>query len=229
MLLAAQSPPPGGKGHLVFLPVVSSGRRTTYYVSPNGDDDNPGTQTLPWRSVSKAVAEAIAGDTMIFQDGTYECEGQDGWNDGKPGQPITFKAENSRAAIWHLSEPGWLVELNDDRYINFEGLALRGNQPFDSSRHVTLETCDHISFEDCLIYDTTGNGVQMEDSSDISFRNCEFRNENATSHKDGILITTGTTSTKPSSGGPAPGHTSESGSTSTPLTSKSTTTIYRDL
>jgi hypothetical protein len=189
-LLAAKLPQQGGGGYVVFLPVIPF-ERTIFYVSPDGDDNNPGTRARPWRSVSKAVEEAEAGDTVIFQDGTYECRGQDGWNDGKPGRPITFKAENSLAAIWHLSEPGWLIELNDDRYINFEGLVLRGNQSFDLSRHVTLGTCDHISFEDCLIYDTTGNGVQMEDSSDSSFRNCEFRNENATSHKDGILIYNG--------------------------------------
>ncbi|MBN1312800.1 MAG: right-handed parallel beta-helix repeat-containing protein [Anaerolineae bacterium] len=44
----------------------------TYYVSLSGNDQNPGTQQQPWRSVRKAANTAIAGDTVIVREGSYK-------------------------------------------------------------------------------------------------------------------------------------------------------------
>jgi hypothetical protein len=41
------------------------------YIAPNGDDSNPGTMALPFKTVSKAVSVAVAGQTIYMRDGTY--------------------------------------------------------------------------------------------------------------------------------------------------------------
>jgi hypothetical protein len=43
----------------------------TYYVSPTGNDANPGTLTQPWRSIGKANQTLQAGDTALLRAGTY--------------------------------------------------------------------------------------------------------------------------------------------------------------
>ena len=46
----------------------------TYYVSPNGNNDNSGTKNQPWKTVNHAVREdsaVKAGDTILVQPGTY--------------------------------------------------------------------------------------------------------------------------------------------------------------
>lgn len=43
----------------------------TYYVAPNGDDANPGSQAAPWKSFARAQAVAAAGDTVYFRGGAY--------------------------------------------------------------------------------------------------------------------------------------------------------------
>ena len=43
---------------------------TTYHVSPNGLDNNPGTQSQPW-SLHKANQALQSGDTAILHAGTY--------------------------------------------------------------------------------------------------------------------------------------------------------------
>ncbi len=42
-----------------------------YYVSPNGSDSNPGTETQPWKTIGKAANTLVAGDTVIVNAGTY--------------------------------------------------------------------------------------------------------------------------------------------------------------
>ena len=44
----------------------------TYYVdATSGNDSNPGTtETLPWKTLTKAANTAQAGDTVLVRDGT---------------------------------------------------------------------------------------------------------------------------------------------------------------
>ncbi|MHA1280768.1 MAG: PKD domain-containing protein, partial [Candidatus Helarchaeota archaeon] len=45
---------------------------TTYYVdATNGNDSNPGTESLPWRTIQKAADIMAKGDKVIVNDGTY--------------------------------------------------------------------------------------------------------------------------------------------------------------
>ncbi|NJO46937.1 MAG: hypothetical protein HC835_15665 [Oscillatoriales cyanobacterium RM2_1_1] len=53
---------------------IPAGNGETYYVSPNGNDSNPGTQAQPWKTVGYATSSASvvgAGDTILVQPGTY--------------------------------------------------------------------------------------------------------------------------------------------------------------
>ena len=44
----------------------------TYYVAPNGNDNNSGTfLESPFRTIQKAVSRAVAGDTVLVRGGTY--------------------------------------------------------------------------------------------------------------------------------------------------------------
>ena len=43
----------------------------TYYISPTGDDNNPGTSSQPWATYPQAVRVARAGDTVLVQAGIY--------------------------------------------------------------------------------------------------------------------------------------------------------------
>lgn len=59
-------------GGLVFLgagPIALS--ETTYYVSPQGNDQAAGTKAAPWKTLERAVAAAPAGSTLILRAGTY--------------------------------------------------------------------------------------------------------------------------------------------------------------
>ena len=71
----------------------------TYYVSQeDGDDSNDGSEALPFATISKAAAIAVAGDTVIVKDGVYE-ETLKPENDGLSNAPITFIADGENVVI----------------------------------------------------------------------------------------------------------------------------------
>ncbi|MEL6462150.1 MAG: right-handed parallel beta-helix repeat-containing protein [Cyanobacteria bacterium J06621_15] len=60
--------------YIEFVAVNPPDTSSTYYVSPDGDDSNPGTEQLPWKTVNYAVSQASAvraGDTILVQPGQY--------------------------------------------------------------------------------------------------------------------------------------------------------------
>lgn len=71
----------------------------TYYVSTAGSDSNIGTLASPWLTPSHASSVAVAGDTVLFLDGTYTLpaggSGNGDWfitSSGTSGNPITFRS-----------------------------------------------------------------------------------------------------------------------------------------
>lgn len=63
----------------------------TYYVAPYGDDNNPGTFSEPWQTISKANTELEPGDTAIIREGSYN-ESIDPISSGTQWDYITYKA-----------------------------------------------------------------------------------------------------------------------------------------
>ena len=56
----------------VFAFAAFGQRGSSFYVSTDGSDSNPGTQAAPWRSVQHAADTARAGSTVNVRGGTYE-------------------------------------------------------------------------------------------------------------------------------------------------------------
>lgn len=71
----------------------------TYYVAPTGSDNASGSSTAPWRTIAKAAATLVAGDTAIIKNGTYEEPDLNLYNSGTTNNPIVFRAQNKHAAI----------------------------------------------------------------------------------------------------------------------------------
>jgi hypothetical protein len=82
---------------LMVMAIGSSAFASDYYVSLSGSDANPGTQLQPWRTISKAAATMVGGDTAIIGPGDY-AENVFQTTSGTAGRPITFRAQPARQA-----------------------------------------------------------------------------------------------------------------------------------
>lgn len=125
-----------------------------YYVSPSGNDGNPGTRDLPWATFSHAFKDVMAaGDTLILLDGTY----REPMGRFFPGQPYNsysppsgfsyaytvIKAEHDGLAV--LEDAGIFLggpvdgTARGSSYVQIEGLTLRrGGVRIRHSDHIKL-------------------------------------------------------------------------------------------
>lgn len=72
---------------------------TTYYLSPDGNDENSGDEENPWKTLSVATKRLAAGDTLVLEDGEYfESTPVRFLNGGRKDAPITVTARNMHGA-----------------------------------------------------------------------------------------------------------------------------------
>jgi hypothetical protein len=118
------------------IPTEISPERNTYYVSTTGNDDNPGSVTAPWRTISYGVSHITRGVTLYIRGGTYqemvliEVDGTESYPimiSGYPGEAVIIDGKGNT-----LPEHGsgaYLVRIDGD-YVTFNNTTVQ-----DSGEH----------------------------------------------------------------------------------------------
>jgi len=75
---------------------------TTFFVATTGSDANPGTSSLPWRSIQKALNTLQAGQTALVLAGTY-MENLVFTRAGTASAPITVAANPGDTVVLHAA------------------------------------------------------------------------------------------------------------------------------
>ncbi len=170
----------------------------TYYVDPAGDDSDPGTELEPWETVGHAATTAVAGDTVIFEDGTYNIAATPTFNTGTPGNIIAFRARNRRLALWQTASTDRCIDLQlAESHLTFSELKIRGTG-LGSSSMVNLEGSTDVIIDDCEIYNTMHRIIRMMDADAILIEDCTLHHDYIPANVlDGIELSSvvGTTNT----------------------------------
>ena len=110
---------------------ASSTRASKYFVAPDGNDSNPGTEALPWRTIQKAANTLVAGDTVYIKNGTY-YERVLPARSGTSNNYIIYSAYPGHSPIIHGSgvSSGYkgLFEVQTKSYIIISGLTVRDSK-----------------------------------------------------------------------------------------------------
>jgi len=104
----------------IFLTVNALSAATTYFVRTDGDDTHSGTANISgaaWKTIQKAAATMVAGDTVEVQAGTFP-EIVKISASGTSGHPITFRGGG--VAVCH----GFYVKAS---YITIDGFDMPYN------------------------------------------------------------------------------------------------------
>ncbi|MGD8537153.1 MAG: right-handed parallel beta-helix repeat-containing protein [Candidatus Aminicenantes bacterium] len=119
----------------------------SYYVSPFGDDSNPGTESQPWRTIKHAAAMAGPGVTVYVRNGIYE-EAVSFDKSGTPQNRIRFKAYACEAPVIQGEGIGigTAVRIHSS-YFHLEGFEIRN---WDTGIEMTGH---HIEIADCSVHD----------------------------------------------------------------------------
>ncbi|MDL2242006.1 T9SS type A sorting domain-containing protein [Bacteroidales bacterium OttesenSCG-928-L03] len=159
----------GGAGaELTLSGTGSDTDAKTYYIAPDGNDNNEGTYDSPWYNLQKAVDMAVAGDFIICRGGTYYPNmKKDGSkttirlsHSGEEGKRITIRAYPDEIPVFHFKD--------QPKKQSVRGILLDGNYWHIYGLHITeagdngikLEG-NHNIIERCTFYKNDDTGIQL--------------------------------------------------------------------
>jgi Right handed beta helix region len=110
---------------------------SVFYVSTNGNDSNPGTETSPWRTIQHAADTARAGSVVNVRGGIYEelvsIHESGNASDGY----ITFRSYPGETAILDAgrftpTSRSGILTIHNQSYVRIEGFEIRN---FHTAEH----------------------------------------------------------------------------------------------
>jgi parallel beta-helix repeat protein len=172
---------------------------TIYYVSPTGNDSDPGTLAQPWATWGRAITGRYPGDTVYFRGGVYyETNSQSGSPSGTEAAPIYLYNYPGEVPILDgiyktIRRSGFI--LDHASYINIKGLTVRNQPQIDESNSLAgfgFQWCNNITVENCIAYNIGVRGFYIFESDEMYFSNCDAYNciDYLTDgeHGDGFLV-----------------------------------------
>jgi hypothetical protein len=120
-----------------------------YYVSPAGDDTQPGTFQKPWRTITMAAAALSPGDTVHIREGTYR------------EQVVPLRSGSATAYITYAAYPGEEVTIDG------KGIALEGVAGL-----FEISDCECIRVSGFRVLHSTGTGIRVRNSAQVVVEHC---------------------------------------------------------
>ena len=110
----------------------------TYYVSKDGNDSNPGTQTLPYLTINHGVSRMVAGDTLLVRAGVYaeslvyNVPSGTSWTNkvriaAYPGENVTMRPTSGLSVLRLAGSASSGGNVGETKYIEFDGIHLDGS------------------------------------------------------------------------------------------------------
>ncbi len=136
----------------------------TYYVSPTGNDRNPGTIDRPFKTIQHAIDQTEGnGGTVFLRDGVYQPDrgirvrsGQDGTS-VSPLVIRSYPGENAIIDGSRLSRGTIGIFMKDVEHVDLRDLEIR-SMP---NRGVQVVNGKHVNILDNVIHDTQYQGISV--------------------------------------------------------------------
>lgn len=168
----------------VHLPIILK-TICAYVVAINGNDNNPGTLSAPWKSIQHAADVALAGSTVCIRSGTYK-----GFTLNRPNLTFTSYPEETVNVIGDGSEIH-TIEIGDISGAVIRNLTVKDNLlQYGTAIHV--ENASNITISGNYLHDNQGFGVVLKNVSNVIVENNDVsHNGNAIEVRygsDGVIL-----------------------------------------
>lgn len=172
---------------LFALPLTLSA--ATFYVATTGNDNNPGTLTAPFKTLSKAIASAPPGSTIELRGGKYTSNEirinksnltiRSYANEWAILTAVT-NVEDISSCLWY-NEPttdGGTLERLEIVGGYYYGLKFESNWDWDNSVPFSKRRgSSNITVRNCIIHDTGRDAIKLTPAcKGIQILNCEIYN-----------------------------------------------------
>ncbi len=147
--------------------------RATYYVAPDGNDSNPGTETAPWKTIQKAADTLNAGERVYIKAGTYKgkvaparsgAAGKEIIYEAYPGDTVTIDGNGTALSADDLDG---LFFVFHKSYLRISGLRIINAGPHENSAGILIRESDHITIENNHTSNTVSSGIGVWHCSHI--------------------------------------------------------------
>ncbi|MGY4884384.1 MAG: hypothetical protein ACP5NZ_02275, partial [Nanobdellota archaeon] len=174
-----------------------------YYVATNGDDNNPGTITQPWKTWEKAFTSTSVqpGDTVYFRGGVYYVTttvyAQNSGTLTKPIRYFNYPGETPILDGTYKTSSSDGLYFENKNNIHLKGLTIRNMKQIeynDNFAGYTFAWCDNITVENCVAHDIGFRGFWIFEPGNLYFYNCDAYNciDNKSdvpgNHGDGFIV-----------------------------------------
>lgn len=161
---------------LFLLSFIVQASCSVYYVSPDGNDSNSGTQSEPWKTIGKAASTLVAGDTVYIRAGTYS-ERVVLENSGSSGNYITYavyQGEDVTIDGTDVTVPDdqGLFHVHGKKFIKISGLRVINS----NYAGIYVEDSSYVIIEKNTTYKTASSGIGVwncknvtVDGNDVSY------------------------------------------------------------
>jgi parallel beta-helix repeat protein len=150
---------------LWLLNPIAANAGQTYYVSPTGNDTQPGTQAQPLRQIRKALAKVKAGDLVLVADGSYLGFDVDTMV-GSNTAPLMLQAQGTNAVVLPTtdrSDNRDTIFIVDSTYVIIDGF-----RSFNANRAaLRIEGGNHITVRHCVFGNNATWGILTGHSADL--------------------------------------------------------------
>lgn len=157
----------GGRAPSSEFSAPSAG--VTFYVAPNGSDSNPGTSSLPWRTIQKAANTMVSGDTTTVLAGDYSDQRVQVTKSGASGARITFQASGA------VSMKGFTVNADNIAIVGFD--ITNTDEKWDQGWGIFV-TGSNCLIENNYIHFATEGGIRIftTPGNETKTNHCTVRN-----------------------------------------------------
>lgn len=128
-------------------------RKGDYYVATNGDDNNPGTQDAPFKTIKKGVKTVSPGQTLIIKAGNYDefiFVEKGGTNENERINILSEKIGEAKCK-------GFRIFKKAD-YITINGFEITSNDP--NYAGIVIYGNSYIEISDCHIYECPSGAIR---------------------------------------------------------------------
>ena len=166
---------------------ASSGK--TYYVSPQGDDNDDGSLERPYKTVQKGLNQLNPGDTLEIRGGVYhettdvynKNGSQDAWFTVKNYKDEEVTMTGDYKVNWGGKIAPDAITLNNSSYWKIQGIKMTqytGAGVYITNNSRFIDMSDLVIWDlDYPIYRPYGtSGIDGESSSFCSVKNCKIYN-----------------------------------------------------
>lgn len=169
--------------------------QTTWYIAPDGDDDNQGSREEPWGTFTHAFGAMVGGDTLVLLNGVYMRNYMIDPPSGSTEQHTTIRADHDGEAVVDLDFDTGVPGSSDaaliitSEHVTVEGLKLLNGQEavaiLSGSDLVIRRTAfgnaaggtyDSVLIEDCWMWGQARALVQVS-GMNITLRRIVMRND----------------------------------------------------